>query len=143
LIVACGPEVRLLHEANGGTSTFDVISVNVLSSTAVSDELSGLGRYSGPATLILSSLADGEKHGYGLAKDIAKFAGVELQPGTLYGAISRLEQQGLIEALPGDGRRRPYRLTSTGAVALHTHLTTQRQVADAGLRRLAAGWSFS
>jgi len=109
----------------------------------VVDELSGLGRYAGPATLILSSLADDEKHGYALAKDVEEFAGVRLQPGTLYGAISRLEHQGLIEALPGDGRRRPYRLTSSGAVALHAHLLAQRQVAEAGLQRLSAGWSFS
>ena len=109
----------------------------------MADELSGLGRYAGPATLILTSLADGEKHGYALAKDVEEFAGVRLQPGTLYGAISRLEQQGLIEALPGDGRRRPYRLTSNGAVALRAHLTAQRQVAEAGLQRLSVGWSFS
>lgn len=107
------------------------------------DDLSGLGRYAGPATLILSSLADGEKHGYALAKDVEDFAGVCLQPGTLYGAISRLEHKGLIEALPGDGRRRPYRLTSSGAVALHAHLIAQRQVVEAGLQRLSAGWSFS
>lgn len=107
------------------------------------DDLSALGRYAGPATLILSSLADGEKHGYALAKDVEDFAGVRLQPGTLYGAISRLEHKGLIEALPGDGRRRPYRLTSSGAVALHAHLIAQRQVAEAGLQRLSAGWSFS
>ena len=107
------------------------------------DELSGLGRYAGPATLILSSLAEGEKHGYALAKDIENFAGVRLQPGTLYGAISRLEHQGLIEALPGDGRRRPYRLSSSGAAALHSHLVAQRKIADVGLRRLTAGWSFA
>jgi len=109
----------------------------------VTDDLGGLGRYTGPATLILSSLADGDKHGYALAKDVEDFAGVHLQPGTLYGAISRLEHKGLIEALPGDRRRRPYRLTSSGAVALHSHLLAQRQVAEAGLRRLSAGWSFS
>ena len=105
------------------------------------DELSGLGRYAGPATLILSSLADGEKHGYALAKDVEDFAGVRLQPGTLYGAISRLEQQGLIEALPGEGRRRPYRLTAGGAVALRAHLAAQRHVADVGLGRLAGTWT--
>jgi DNA-binding PadR family transcriptional regulator len=109
----------------------------------VTEELSGLGRYSGPATLILSSLAEGEKHGYALAKDVEEFAGVRLQPGTLYGAISRLEERGLIEATPGDGRRRPYRLTSGGAVALHAHLSKERQVVETGLRRLARGWSFS
>jgi DNA-binding PadR family transcriptional regulator len=109
----------------------------------MADELSGLGRYAGPATLILSSLAGGEKHGYALIKDIEEFAGARLQPGTLYGAITRLEHQGLIEALPGDGRRRPYRLSAGGAAALHAHLVAQREVADVGLRRLTAGWTFA
>jgi DNA-binding PadR family transcriptional regulator len=106
-------------------------------------ELGDLGRYAGPATLILSSLAGGEKHGYALAQDIETFAGVRLQPGTLYGAISRLESQGLIEALAGDGRRRPYRLSAHGAAVLKTHLRAQRDVADVGLQRLSAGWSIA
>lgn len=106
-------------------------------------ELGDLGRYAGPATLILSSLAGGSKHGYALAQDIETFAGVRLQPGTLYGAISRLEHQGLIEALAGDGRRRPYRLSSHGAAVLQAHLLAQREVADVGLQRLSAGWSIA
>ena len=77
----------------------------------MSAELAGLGRFAGPATLILSSLAQGPKHGYGITKDVEEFAGVRLQPGTLYGALSRLEHDGLIEALAGDGRRRPYGIT--------------------------------
>jgi DNA-binding PadR family transcriptional regulator len=69
--------------------------------------LGTFGRYAGPATLILSSLADGPKHGYALTKDVEAFAGVRLAPGTLYEALSRLEGQGLIEALDSDDRRRP------------------------------------
>ena len=61
--------------------------------------LGTFGRYAGPATLILSSLADGAKHGYALTKDIETFAGIRLAPGTLYEALSRLESQGLIEAV--------------------------------------------
>jgi DNA-binding PadR family transcriptional regulator len=98
------------------------------------------GRYAGPATLILSSLADGAKHGYALTKDIEQFAGVRLAPGTLYEALSRLEGQGLIEALPSDDRRRPYQLTAAGAEALRAHLADQRRVADVGLSRLAQSW---
>ena len=98
------------------------------------------GRYAGPATLILSSLADGAKHGYALTKDIAQFAGVRLAPGTLYEALSRLEGQGLIQALPSEDRRRPYQLTAAGARALQTHLADQRRVADVGLSRLEKGW---
>src|ERR1700740_146047 len=88
--------------------------------------LAGFGRYAGPATLILSSLADGAKHGYALTKDIEEFAGVRLAPGTLYEALSRLEGRGLIEALASDDRRRPYQLTAAGAQALQAHLAGQR-----------------
>jgi len=103
--------------------------------------LGGLGRSTGPATLILSSLADGAKHGYALTKDIEAFAGERLAPGTLYEALSRLEGQGLIEALESEDRRRPYRLTAAGAQVLRAHLEAQRRVADLGLQRLAGGWS--
>ena len=102
--------------------------------------LSAFGRYAGPATLILSSLAEGPKHGYALTKDIERFADVRLAPGTLYEALSRLEGQGLIESVESDDRRRPYRLTVVGAEALRTHLAAQRDVAELGLRRLAATW---
>jgi DNA-binding PadR family transcriptional regulator len=102
--------------------------------------LGSFGRYAGPATLILASLADGAKHGYALTKDIETFAGIRLAPGTLYEALSRLEGQGLIEALPSEDRKRPYALTASGAVALRAHLDAQRRMADVGLRRLAANW---
>jgi DNA-binding PadR family transcriptional regulator len=104
------------------------------------ESLAGFGRYAGPATLILSSLADGTKHGYALTKDIEGFAGVRLAPGTLYEALARLESQGLIEAVDTDDRRRPYKLTATGATALKAHLDAQRRVVDVGLRRLAGNW---
>src|SRR3984885_15987014 len=84
--------------------------------------LAGFGRYAGPATLILSSLAEGPKHGYALTKDVEEFAGVRLAPGTLYEALARLESQGLIEALAPEDRKRPYRLTAAGATALQAHL---------------------
>jgi DNA-binding PadR family transcriptional regulator len=105
----------------------------------MSSELGALGRFAGPATLILSSLAEGPKHGYAITKDVEAFAGVRLQPGTLYGALSRLEDGGLIEALSGEGRRRPYGITPGGARALETQLKAQRSVAEVGLRRLSAG----
>jgi DNA-binding PadR family transcriptional regulator len=87
--------------------------------------------------LILSSLAGGPKHGYALTKDIEAFADVALSPGTLYAALSRLEEKGYVESLEGDGRRRPYRLTESGAEALHAHLSSQRRVLNVGLRRLS------
>jgi DNA-binding PadR family transcriptional regulator len=100
--------------------------------------LTGFGRYAGPATLILSSLAGGIKHGYALTKDIEAFAGVRLAPGTLYEALARLDAQGLIEGVESDDRRRPYRLTAAGATVLRVHLEAQRAAAETGLRRLAA-----
>jgi len=102
-----------------------------------SKALSALGRYAGPATLILSSLAGGEKHGYALTRDVETFAGVRLAPGTLYEALGRLEAQGLIEALPPQDRRRPYRLTAVGATVLGEHLADQRRVVEVGLERLS------
>jgi DNA-binding PadR family transcriptional regulator len=105
--------------------------------------LSTLGRSAGPAALILSSLAGGAKHGYALTKDIEAFAGVRLAPGTLYEALSRLEGQGLIEALDSEDRRRPYRLTAAGALALQAHLRAQQRLAELGLdrlERLADSW---
>lgn len=107
------------------------------SGTDDSGALETLGRSSGPASLILSSLAGGAKHGYALTKDIESFAGVRLAPGTLYEALSRLEAHGMIEALESHDRRRPYRLTATGATALSTYLQAQRKVADIGLSRLS------
>jgi DNA-binding PadR family transcriptional regulator len=104
-------------------------------------DLGGFGRYAGPATLILSSLAEGPKHGYVLTKDVEAFSGVRLAPGTLYEALVRLEERGLIEAVESDDRRRPYRLTPTGAEALKVHLGAQRRVADLGLKRLARNWA--
>jgi DNA-binding PadR family transcriptional regulator len=103
--------------------------------------LAGFGRYAGPATLILSSLADGPKHGYALTKDVEEFAGVRLAPGTLYEALARLESQGLIQAIETDDRRRPYQLTAAGATALKAHLDAQRRLTDVGLRRLSVNWT--
>jgi DNA-binding PadR family transcriptional regulator len=70
-------------------------------------------------------------------EDIAAFAGVHLGPGTLYGAIARLETEGLIEPLPAAERRRPYRLTASGVALLHQQLTGLETFASMGLQRLA------
>lgn len=88
--------------------------------------------------LILTSLSSGPKHGHALLLDIDGFAGVRLGPGTLYGAIGRLEERGLIEPLGADDRRRPYRLTAAGAAALEGSLAGLRRIVDAGTARLAA-----
>ena len=98
-----------------------------------------LGRWSDPSTLVLASLADGPKHGYAITQDIVAQVGVQLGPGTLYGAIARLEERGLIEAMPPQERRRPYRITATGAQELAYAAVRMRLVAELGLSRLASG----
>ena len=66
-----------------------------------------LGRFADPSLLILTSLADGPKHGYAIMADVAAFSGVSMEPGTLYGALSRLERRGWVRPLAaGDPRRR-------------------------------------
>jgi DNA-binding PadR family transcriptional regulator len=70
--------------------------------------------------------------------DVASFAGVRLGPGTLYGALSRLEEDGLVEALPLEGRRRPYRLTDEGLKALRSRLTGLNAAVSIGLERVAS-----
>jgi DNA-binding PadR family transcriptional regulator len=90
-----------------------------------------------PTALILTSLASGEKHGYALLQDIEAFAGVTLGPGTLYGAISRLEERGLIEPVGSEGRTRPYRLTLDGQAQLEATLAELRTIVEVGSSRLA------
>src|SRR5665213_2345616 len=90
-----------------------------------------------PPILILTSLAGGPKHGHALSKDIEGFAGVVLGPGALYGAITRLEERGLIEPLESDDRRRPYRISATGTAYLSEAVDEMTRVAGEGARRLA------
>ena len=101
------------------------------------DSLHDLGRFSEPALLILISLADGPKHGYAMTQDIERVSGQKLGPGTLYGAITRLEDAKWIEPLPSDDRRRPYKLTSAGTKVLRARLETMRAMTKAAQARLA------
>jgi len=57
-------------------------------------------------------------------------------PGTLYAALARLEERGLIEALAPVDRRRPYRLTAIGSQVLTEQLRDLAEFAELGLRRL-------
>jgi DNA-binding PadR family transcriptional regulator len=98
-----------------------------------------LGRLSDPSLLILASLASGPKHGYAMMEDITEFSGTKLEPGTLYAALARLERRGWIEALEASDRRRPYRITGAGEVALRAQLKTLHQVVSVGQQRLAPG----
>jgi DNA-binding PadR family transcriptional regulator len=96
-----------------------------------------LGRFSDPSLLILSSLASGPKHGYAMIEDIAQFSGTRLEPGTLYGALTRLERRRWIEALPVEDRRRPYRITAAGITALREQLATMQRIVMTGSQRLS------
>jgi len=100
------------------------------------DPLHDLGRFSEPALLILISLADSPKHGYAMTQDIEEVSGQRLGPGTLYGAIARLEARKWIEPLPAEDRRRPYRLTGAGQKVLRARLDSLRAVAKIGHARL-------
>ncbi len=95
-----------------------------------------LRRPNDPSLLVLTSLASGPKHGYALLKDVQDFAGVTLSPGTLYGAISRLEELGLIEPLESSERRRPYQLTAIGARVLKEVTNEMLRLANVGVSRL-------
>jgi DNA-binding PadR family transcriptional regulator len=88
--------------------------------------------------LVLASLASGPKHGHAMIADIDEMSGTRLGPGTLYGAIARLEKQKLIEPLPAEERRHPYRITRAGKAILQAKLDTLYRFARTGLRRLEA-----
>ena len=91
-----------------------------------------------PGLLLLISLADGPKHGHAMLLDVERFAGVKLGPGTLYGALGRLESAGEVEPLPTQGRRRPYRLTDIGRRTLERRLASLRRAVETGVARVQA-----
>jgi DNA-binding PadR family transcriptional regulator len=95
-------------------------------------------KWTDPGLLVMGSLAGGPKHGYAMVQDVEETTGTRLGPGTLYGAIARLEARGLIQALDSDEpRRRPYRLTARGVEVLERQLAGMQRFAGLGRRRLA------
>jgi len=102
----------------------------------MSSRMPELGRFAEPALLILVSLSEGPKHGYAIMTDVEAGSGRPMGPGTLYAALARLEERGLIEALEPVDRRRPYRLTGVGATVLEEQLRGLADFARLGLRRL-------
>lgn len=99
--------------------------------------LPNFGRFAEPALLILVSLSSGPKHGYAMMLDIERETGTNMGPGTLYAALARLEEHGLIESVASSDRRRPYRLTGVGARVLEGQLNELKAFATLGLKRLA------
>jgi DNA-binding PadR family transcriptional regulator len=98
--------------------------------------LAELGRFAEPSLYILASLADGPKHGYAIMTDVESISGQPLGPGTLYGALARMEKRGLIEALEPEDRRRPYKLTGLGVTTLRAQLEGLAGFSRLGLDRL-------
>jgi len=101
-----------------------------------------------PTFLILAALAAEPLHGYGVIQEVAALSAgrVTLRPGTLYGALDRLVEQGLVVADREevvDGRlRRYYRLSDAGAGVLEVEakrLTSNADAAVSRLRRRATG----
>ena len=97
----------------------------------------GLGRFADPSLLILTSLSGGAKHGYAIMTDISAFSGVGMEPGTLYGALSRLERRGWIRPLAAGERRRPYEITAAGQEVLAEQLRTMQQIVRVARQRTA------
>jgi DNA-binding PadR family transcriptional regulator len=95
-----------------------------------------LGRFAEPGLLILISLSEGPKHGYAIMAELEGETGKPMGPGTLYAALARLEDRGMIEALAPIARRRPYRLTAVGAKILTDRLHDLDRVVQKGLGRL-------
>jgi DNA-binding PadR family transcriptional regulator len=89
-----------------------------------------------PSLLVLASLADGDKHGYAMMVDIERFAGVKLGPGTLYGAITRMEELGWIRPVPAEDRRQPYSLTAAGRKHLIGEIENLGRIVKTAVSRL-------
>jgi PadR family transcriptional regulator, regulatory protein PadR len=104
-----------------------------------------------PTFLILTSLAQGRRHGYALLKDAETLSGgrVSLKVGTLYAALDRLTNEGLVEPAGEevvDGRlRRFYVLTEEGAATLAADVERMRSLASQAATRLSQrpGLAFS
>ena len=95
-----------------------------------------LGRFAEPSLYILVSLSDGPKHGYAIMTDVEAIGGSPMGPGTLYGALARLERRGLIEAVESVDRRRPYRLTGLGQATVRAQMERLRALSRTGMERL-------
>jgi len=95
-----------------------------------------------PTFLILAALAEEPVHGYGVIRAVQALSqgDVVLRPGTLYGALDRLTEQGLVEVdreEAVEGRlRRYYKLTDSGAAALAAQIKRLRRHADSAEARL-------
>lgn len=97
----------------------------------------GIARFGDPALMILISLVNGPKHGHAIINDIEELTGIRLGPGTLYGALPKLEQRELIRALESDDRRQPYEITANGRLAVTENIARWNQIVCTTNTRLA------
>ena len=86
--------------------------------------------------LVLTVLAEGPLHGYAINAAIEALAGAKLGPGSLYGALTRLEARGLIAAADATERHRTMQITDAGRETLRAELQQMARVSQAGLRAL-------
>lgn len=101
------------------------------------EKLDDFGRFTEPAVLILLSLAGQPRHGYAICDDVETISGHRPGPGTLYGAIARLESRGFITPMKSEGKRTIYKLTVAGSQALEARLRAMEQITKLGRKRLA------
>jgi len=91
--------------------------------------LGRLGRYARPAQQVLNVLTAGPRVPSAMLREVDARCGVDLGPGTLFGAIARLESLALIEVVAGSAAPRHYRLTALGAETLEAQLDAVRRSA--------------
>lgn len=111
------------------------------------DEVADLLPLTHTAFHVLLALADGPLHGYGIAREAEEASGgaVSMGPGTLYGALQRLDEKGLIREAPTPDdvegrhadRRKYYRITVEGRATLRAEATRLSRVVERARAKIA------
>ena len=107
----------------------------------MSHPLQSLGRFAPPARQILSVLRGGPALPAAIRAEVQARCGNDIGPGTLFGAIARLERRGLVEILPSTAAPRAYRITGLGAETLEALLSSPdlwRRASQPSIRSAAA-----
>ncbi len=100
-----------------------------------------------PTFFILLSISTEKKHGYAILQDVEVLSkgNIQLSNGTLYGALVRLQDQGLIEHVASDGAqtsgkpRKAYQITRTGLIVLQTEIARLDALVQIARQRLPEG----
>jgi DNA-binding PadR family transcriptional regulator len=117
------------------------MSVNDMSSGELNMRVEHLLPLQEPTLYILLSLRSGEKHGYAILKEVAELSKgqLKLSTGTLYGALYRLLDQGIVEQISlhdGPRGKKTYRLTQSGLEVLNAEMNRMRKLL------LLNGWNL-